>query len=222
MLQTLKRTYHLLAGLALANLLIVLAVVAYFAMQGTLTPQRLRAAVETLAAASEDESTDEDATETPTAGAPPASAPIADAEEREIARLNLERVTRSAEDRLRYASRLMVDIARQREQLAASKAEVAELRATETGRETDAAIQKDLEILSMLKPKVALDNVLARPMSEAAEVMRALDARTGKKIIEAASKDPRKWPLMLQIQERMRTPVQAVATEPVEDTEAAG
>jgi len=206
-MNALKRMYHLVAGVALLNLLVAGGVAAYLVANGTLTIERLRelAAVLRPEPASEGIAAESSAGDAAIGGASSANLPTP--AQRELARLNLERVTRSAEDRLKYASHMMLDIERRREELEAQKLEVAAARAATEGEADDEAFQRDLEVIALLKPKVALDNLLAREPDDAARLLQALESRTAKKIVEAASKDPRKWAVIMQIQERMRAPL---------------
>jgi hypothetical protein len=203
----LKKLYHLIAGLALLNLLAVGALGGYLAGSGKLNLERLHAVVETLRAPAPDPHAEAPAD----AADPPADAVAPEGQptpaEREIARLNLERVTRAAQDQLNYASTIMVDIERRREDLEREKQALADARAAEEVASADENLQKELEVIGLLKPKVALDNLLARDPAAAARILLALDGRTAKKIVEAASKDPVKWEQILRIQEHMRAPV---------------
>jgi len=200
----LKKTYHLVAALALLNLLAMGAIAVHLAGQGQLTAEKLRSVVELFKPQPAEAAGDAQATpagKSPEPGAAPA--PMTPSE-REIARLNLERVTRAAEDQLKYSSRMMVDIERRREELKRQKQELEQAEKAAESAAAEETFQKELEVLSMLKPKIALDNLLALDMDTAASYLRAMDARTAKKIVEASSKDPAKWGQMLQIQEKMR------------------
>jgi len=211
-METLKKCYHLFAGLALVNAMVLLGGLSYLVADGRLDAARVRAIVAMFKPVEEAavEAAAEIASEQVGVGE---AAPVASQVEREMARLNLERITRTAEDRLRYVSRLILDTERRREALEKEKAEAEQELAAEARREADEAFRKDLEVLSMLKPKVALDALLARPIDEAARSLLALDERTVKKIVETASKDDRKWQAMQAIQERMRAMDFPVALE---------
>jgi len=207
-----KRTYHMVAAFALLNLFALIGGILYLYSSGALTPEKARAMFEVIHPPELDEAelaegdagkTEDIGDSKSVTGAPPAINAITP-EKREIARLNLQRLTQNAEDRLRYASRMMVDIERKREALAKEAERLKQAQAEQAGMDADEVFQKDLEIVSLMKPKVALDNLLARPVNEAARVLQELDSRKGKKIIEAASKDPRKWQMMLRVQDRMR------------------
>lgn len=213
-MDTLKRYYNLIAGFALLNVLVIGGLAGVMYANGTLTLDRLKAAIEVFKPAQAADAVADgavaadDAAEPVRSGTKPPTPT-----QRELARLNLERVTQAAEDRLRYANRMMVDIEREREALEQQEADAEKLRAEQAGMDADEVFQKDLEIVSLLKPKVALDNLLARPVDEAAYMMQSMDARTSKKIIESASKDPRKWAQMLQIQEKMRDAIDVNASQ---------
>lgn len=211
-METLKKCYHLVAGLALVNALALVGGLCYLIADGRLDATKIRAIVAMFKPV-EEGAGEAAAEKTPEQVAAGETAPQASQVEREMARLNLERITRTAEDRLRYVSRLILDTERRREALEKEKTEAEQELAAEARREADEAFRKDLEVLSVLKPKVALDALLARPVDEAARSLLALDERTVKKIVEAASKDDRKWQAMQAIQERMRAMDFPVALE---------
>jgi hypothetical protein len=207
-MDTLKRIYHVVAAIALLNLFVAGGAILYFVGAGTLTKDELRAAASALRPAPPGVNVKTEGEAGNVSVATSTAIALPTPAERELARLNLERATRSAEDRLKYASRMMVDIERRREQLDEQKQQLADSRIAAESVATDEVFQKDLEVLEMLKPKVALDNLLAREVDEAARLMHALDVRAAKKIVETASKDPGKWEQVLRIQEQMREPVE--------------
>lgn len=206
----LKKTYHLIAALALLNLMALGVGVALLASRGMLTGEKVRAVVGVLKAESAEGGADAGSAGLP-GPASPAGIALAAPVEREIARLNLERVTRAAEDQLKYTSRMMVDIERRREEIQRQKEELENAQVAAQSAAADESFQKELEVLSLLKPKIALDNLLALDLDSAARFLGSMESRTAKKIVEAASKDPLKWAQVLQIQEKMRMPA-------VEDT----
>ncbi len=124
--------------------------------------------------------------------------------EEEIARRNLERLSLVADHRLKLANRQMVEVNRRSEEVEQQRVVETEQREAEAEQLADQAFKKDLEIVSLLKPKVAMDSLLARPMDDAARMLMAMEARKGKRIFEAARKDPGNWAKMLAIQRRLR------------------
>ena len=205
MMDALKKAYRLVALLALIHLLGLAGGAAFLVTTGRLTPQRVRAVVDVLRGetpgAEESVSDAGEQSEMSNAGAQP-SAPGSAAEE--LARRNLERVVMEANQRLILANRQMVEVKRRREELERQEAERAQLHSRQAEESAKEGFKKDLEILSVLKPKVALDSLLTRPVDDAARMVMAMDARNSKKIIEAAQKDPRKRAAMLAIQQRLR------------------
>ena len=194
-MDTLRKTYHLVALLALIHLLGLAGGAGFLVTTGRLTPQRVRAVVDVLRGeAPGAEESEPDAGE---------QGEVPDAAE-ELARRNLERVVMEANQRLILANRQMVEVKRRREELERQEAERAQLHSRQAEESAKEGFKKDLEILSVLKPKVALDSLLTRPIDDAARMVMAMDARTSKKIIEAAQKDPRKRTAMLAIQQSLR------------------
>lgn len=202
----LKKTYHLIAALALLNLVALGVGVGLLASRGMLTGEKVRAVVDALKAESAQAGADADSSGLPGSASTAGGAALAAPVEREIARLNLERVTRAAEDQLKYTSRMMVDIERRREEIQRQKEELENAQVAAQSAAADESFQKELEVLSLLKPKIALDNLLALDLDSAARFLGSMESRTAKKIVEAASKDPLKWAQVLQIQEKMRMP----------------
>ncbi len=201
-MKAVRRLLFLLGLFALGNMLAVGGGVGYLVAQGKLDAERVRAVVEVFQNTDADEAQSAESSEPVDASARPS--PAMSLEQREIARLNLERVTREADDRLKYANLLMLDVERRREAFEKQKEVFAQAQQEEVAVQSEETFQKDLEVLSLLKPKIALDSLLVRPVDEAARLMMAMDGRTSKKIIEAASKEPRKWAAMLEIQRQMR------------------
>ena len=204
-MDTLKKAYHFVALLALIHLLGLAGGAAFLVTTGRITPQRVRAVVDVLRGeapgAEESEPDAGEQGEVPDAGAqPPAPGSVAE----ELARRNLERVVMEANQRLILANRQMVEVKRRREELERQEAERAQLHSRQAEESAKEGFKKDLEILSVLKPKVALDSLLTRPIDDAARMVMAMDARQSKKIIEAAQKDPRKRTAMLAIQQSLR------------------
>ena len=205
----LKKVYRVIALLALLNLLGVVGLVAFLVGTGRLS----KADAEVIAKALRDPAAEQAEAEAAkvgeqkdTTGRTPTgeAEPLPDSTEAEIRRRNLERVAMQAEHQLILANRQMLDVKRRQEELEQQMAEAkAEQQQIEQER-TEEGFKKDLELMSMLKPSVALDSLLVRPVDEAARIMMEIDARQGKKIIETAAKDPRKWAMMLEIQRRLR------------------
>jgi len=200
----LKRIYNSVAVLALIHMFGLAGGLAFLASTGRLTPENARAVVEVFRSEAADSEEGESASgrEAPVAQAP--APPPAGSVEEEVARRNLERVIMEANQRLILANRQMVEVKRRREELADREAERAKARVEQAGQSAREGFKKDLEILSVLKPKVALDSLLARPPEDAALILMAMDARRGKRIIEAAQKDPRKRAAMQAIQLKLR------------------
>jgi hypothetical protein len=201
----LKKVYNVIALLALLHLVGVAGVLAFLIGTGRLTAADAKEIAHTLRVEAPAEAGPPDQTaKASTAEAATEAEPLPGSTEAEIRRRNLERIAMQAEHQLILANRQMLDVKRRQEELdqqvAAAEAEQKQLEQ----ERTDEGFKKDIELLSMLKPTVALDSLLARPVDEAARIMMEMDTRQGKKIIEAAAKEPRKWSGMLRIQRRLR------------------
>ena len=201
-----KRIYHVIALIALLNLVVGAGIVAFLAGSGRVTRGHLDAVVETLRGYGELEEEAEPASDAPERSAGESEDEIGSvgSEKEEITRRNLERQITQAEQRLLLATRTMMDVRRRREEFEREREAAA---AEEIQKEEEQAadgFKKDVEFLESLTPKVALDRLLLRPVDDAARMLMVLDTRRGKKIIETAHKNPQKWESMVPILQRLR------------------
>jgi len=178
----------IVSALAILHLLALGGFVGYSWHNGTLNTER----VELIAAVlrGEHDSSVEDETglgEGDTEEAGSAQAAIAKEQiEEEVARRQLEREKAELEQRLELVNREMQRVRREREYFEDQRrreAEAAKKRSEQSYRDGS---EKQLEYLGKIKPKDAVGYILSRDIEEAAEILRAMDTRKGKKIIEAA------------------------------------
>ncbi len=223
-MSVLKKLYHIVALLAILHAVLLIGTVAYLAVSGRLTVDSAKAMATILEPPKpQAEPQEKSKLKAETDVGPAAEAPARDLLDEEMHRRNLERITMQAEDRLTLANRQMLEVKRRREELEQEQARLKSAEQQRVEESAEAGFQKELELLSSLKPKIALDNLLARPTDDAAQLLMRIDTRKATKIVEESAKDPRKWAAVLKIQERLRelTPT-AEATQPArgEATEA--
>jgi flagellar motility protein MotE (MotC chaperone) len=221
----LSRIYKGVAVLAIIHMALFAGLLGVGAAKGMFTADRVKAVVAAIHPTPSPSPTPVAGEPTPAPGASPKpeaehAAPVNPSASSEIARRNLERQMLETSHQLVLANREMVEVTRRREELERREKELREARVEATQNETRETFAKDVEVLGMMKPKIALDNLLSRPDDEAAQLLFALEARKCKAILEAASKDPAKWTRMLAVQQKMRD--QAAPNEPVQPSEAAG
>ncbi len=210
-MKRLGKFYQFIALIALIHFAAILVGVGWLVQSGKLNKENVLAIASVLGfgdSSDSDESADTadsataDLTTPKKKGTP--SAPVTDSVQEELARRSLQRAVTQAENRRELAQRAMLDVRRRREELE----RLAEQQTTKVEKQTkDKAkegFKKDLEILSSLEPKIALDSLLARSVDDAAQMMLLMETRQAKKIMEAASKDDGKWAQMIAIENKMR------------------
>jgi hypothetical protein len=179
---------RLLSILAILHLLGLAGVVGYMWSNGTLNPARAELIADVLrgkfdAPAEPGAETDKTKTEEGTN----AQGTVADGQmHEEIARRQLDREKAELEQRLELVTREMNQSRQERESFEEQRRRDAEAAKRKTEQTYRAGFEKQLEYFAKMKPKDAAEYLLNRELEEAAELLRAMDARTGKKIIEAA------------------------------------
>ncbi|HNO77917.1 MAG TPA: hypothetical protein PKN33_07630 [Phycisphaerae bacterium] len=202
--------YQFIALVALIHFAAILVGVGWLIQSGKLNKENVLAIAGVLGFgddAGTDDGADTDESTATEAASPQkgkSSAPVTNSVQEELARRSLQRAVTQAEHRRELAQRAMLDVRRRREELE----RLAEQQTTKVEKQTKEkakeGFKKDLEILSSLKPKIALDSLLARSVDDAAQMMLLMETRQAKKIMEAARKDDGKWTQMIAIENKMR------------------
>ncbi len=201
----LKKSYQIIAFISLLHIVAAVGAGLYLAASGRVTLDDVKVAVDYLRRSESTEASAADEKgETALASEESTGVPRPGSHGEDVARRNLERLSLVADHRLKLANRQMVEVNRRSEEVEQRWAEQEEQQQAKAREAADKAFKKDLELLSLLKPKVAVENLLARTVEDAARMLMAMDSRQGKKIIEASSKDPAQWAKMLAIQRRIR------------------
>lgn len=188
----LKKTYHMIAALALLNLLALGAGIFYLVSKKGLDAERVRKIAAVLRG--EDQVDQDGSDESPDDQEARGSglSVLSKEEERvndEIRWRNADRYRAQIEQRLKFINVARLDVDRRREEFQRLREkERAELRK----RESIAAqpgYQKELDIISALKPKVALKQIMSMSDADAARILFQLENRKVKRIFEAAKMD---------------------------------
>ncbi len=104
----------------------------------------------------------------------------------EMTRRQLERQKTELEQRLELVLREMARVQREREYFEERRQREAEVVRKKGEQNYRRGFEKQLDLFGKMKPQVAVEYLLSRDVEEATELLRALDTRKGKKIIEAA------------------------------------
>ena len=104
----------------------------------------------------------------------------------EIAKRQLEREKTEMRQRLDLIAREMHRVRQEREFFEDQRRRATEAAKRRNEQDYRDGFQKQLEYFGQLKPKNAVEYLLSRNVEEAAEILRTIDTRKGKKIIEAA------------------------------------
>lgn len=215
MMGALKRVYQGVALLALLNLAAVSGLVGYLVATGQLTGER----VERAAAALQGEPPAERAAEAETVAetaSPKQSSDVLqrNGEDEEAARLRTDRRRAELEQQAATIAAGRLEMTRQREAFERRQAEVRAQTQQREQQEQSAGFRKELDLLSSVKPKVALEYLLEKPKEDAAALLLAMDTRQGKRLVEAA-KNASQRRAMAEVLQMLRemSPEQAEALE---------
>lgn len=205
MFRRLKQAYGLVAFLAVIHVMLAIGAVAWLAGNGRLSVEKFKTVVQVIRGElPELPVSDSVAQVAETQPAIVSAAPGPGSDEEEIRRRHLERLRTQAQHQLLLANRQMVEVNRLREDF---EGQVAHQRQMEEERGEELAVEgfeKDLELLQQVKPKIAVDRLLTRPVEDAARLLLAMDTRKSAKIVEAARKEPAKWAQMMAVLDRLR------------------
>ncbi len=187
-----KKTYHAAAALALLNLLALAGGTWYFFTTGKLDAERVRGAAAVLRGDADvaGEETGEELTEATSPDAERIVRTDASPEQRrvedEIAWRNAERYRTQIEQRLKLINTARLDVDRRREEFEKLKSLEREEREAQTQREAVAGYAKQVSVISALKPKAALGQLMTMSDADVARIFFELSTRKVKKIVEAA------------------------------------
>lgn len=205
----LRRTYDGIVLFALLNMLGLGALVAVLVSSGAVDAEKVRTIVSILrgedaAAALEqpdDAAVEEDEPAEPAVGADA----MAEAQRSaEIARLEGDRIKAELDQRLALNNSIMLRVTTEQERFRKEREEAQQRKALSRERRRDTGFQKQLDIIEALKPKVAVEHLLALPEpDEASRILLQMETRKAKKIVEAA-KTPAQMLRMKVILQRVR------------------
>lgn len=186
----LGRMYETLALLAVANIVALIGVTGYFTMNGTLTVERLRAAVAALwgeckeipLAAAKDQKENRAQSDTPSQAA-------VSVEELDMMQREAERLKTEIDQRMALANSIMLKVKTEREAFRQEKDAADKQQVADRAKFQNEGFQKQLQILTALAPKTALGHILAmNDPDKAAQFLAAMEPLRAKKIIESAKR----------------------------------
>ena len=184
-----RRIFTIVATLAILHLLALGGLMGFLFHNGTLNAGR----VELIAAVlrgEHDPPAEDGAGSVEAAARDAGSAQVALAQEQmeeEMTRRQLEREKAELAQRLELVMREMARVQQEREYFEERRrreAESAKKKGEQSYRE---GFEKQLDLFEKMKPKIAVEYLLSRNVEEAADLLRAMETRKGKKIIEAAT-----------------------------------
>lgn len=215
-----KRLYGLLAGLSVAQLLVLSGFLITLAMRGALAPQRVEGALRALRG---------DMQNSPGAASQPASAPasepsepptvreqIADDEDAvRIRRTELDRRERELADQWDLLKSAQLEHLRERESFAKEKADWEAALKKQAEELALSGATKELEYLSIIKADMAKDMLRQKKEPDVVALLLQIETRTGRKIIESCKTDEeRLWigRIMEQLRQRNNHQAEALKT----------
>ncbi len=184
----LKKTYRLIASMALLNMVLVVGGVGYLVAGGRLNAERVREVVSLVMG---DSDGDQDASEADSKATDSASSTSVVTREQqqeadEIRWRNADRYRVQIDQRLKFINTVRMDVDRKREEFERLQAAARRQREERARKAGQPGYQKELDIIASLKPKAALQQIMSMSDADAARVLFQLDNRKVKKVFEAA------------------------------------
>lgn len=189
---SLKATYDLAALFALLNVVALVGVVAVMLTNGSLSAEKVREIVRVLrgeTAVIPESTAPATAPEAATAPADVAAKPAPKPEEVSLMELEAQRLRTELDQRVALANSIMLKVAGERDAFRKEREAAQKQAESDRARELDQGFQKQLDILTSLSPKTALEHLLAlNDLHKAARILMSMDTDQAKKIVESARK----------------------------------
>lgn len=197
-----RSIYDAVALVAVVNVIVLTGVVGFFAANGTLNAETVRKAVQVLRGGAPEAPVSavqaenvKGSTSSTTAHAVVSEGEM-DLMQREAERLKIE-----IDQRVALANSIMLKVRTERETFRKEKDAAVKQQEADRSRQHDEGFQKQLQILTSLGSKTALEHILAlNDPDKAAQMLVAMDTDRAKKIVESAKRgdDLTKMKLILQ------------------------
>ncbi len=197
-----RSIYDAVALVAVVNAVVLASVLGFLAANGTLNAETVRKAVQVLRGGTPEtpvsvvQAENVKGSTSPT----PAHAVVSEGEmdlmQREAERLKIE-----IDQRVALANSIMLKVRTERETFRKEKDAAGKQQEADRSRQHDEGFQKQLQILTSLRSKTALEHILAlNDPDKAAQMLAAMDTDRAKKIVESAKRgdDLTKMKLILQ------------------------
>jgi hypothetical protein len=182
-----KKIYHAVALFALLNVVVIGGGAGYLYSTGDLSAER----IEQVAAVLRGEwpqPQEAEAEVVEERAAPTRSAESLDQEqvEEELMRLQADRRRAELQQQAATVAAARLEVTRQREALERRDAEIRAQAKRREKEEESQGFKKELDLLSSVKPKVAVSYLLEKPREDAATLLLQMETRKGKRLVEAA------------------------------------
>ncbi len=199
-----KRVYHIAAVFAFIHLAAIGGLVGWLASDGMLDSEKVDQ-IATILRGPEEEAAGVEAKEDDAAAPAKKSSDSLDQDQtrEELFRLQMDRRMAELSQQASTITAARLQVTRQREALKRREEEVANQQNKRQKQEQTKGFKKELEILSSLKPKVALFQLSQKTTPDAAKLLLTMNTRNAKRIVEAA-KSPAEKRRMADLLKAMR------------------
>ena len=186
-----RSIYDAVALVAVVNAVVLAGVIGFLTANGSLNAEKVREVVRALR---------DGAPETPVSVLPTENAETSTAsnpvhreviseEEMDLMQREAERLKVEIEQRTALANSIMLKVKTEREAFRKEKEAASRQQEADRARQHEEGFQKQLEILTALGPKMALEHILAlNDPDKAAQILAAMDTDRTKKIVESAKR----------------------------------
>ncbi len=199
-----KRVYHIAAIFAFIHLAAIGGLVGWLVSDGRLDSDKVDQ-IATILRGEDEEALSAGSEEDEASAKPKKSSDSIDQDQtrEELFRLQMDRRMAELRQQASTITSARLQVTRQREALDRREEEVANQQNKRKKQEQTKGYKKELDILSSLKPKVALYQLSLKTTADAADLLLMMNTRNAKRIIEAA-KGPAEKRRMADLLKAMR------------------
>lgn len=187
----LRSIYDAVALVAIVNVVVLGGVVGFFAANGTLNAEKVQKAARVLrgeVAEAVVSMPPAEGSKAPKA-APVTSRTAVSEEEMDLMQREAERLKTEVDQRVALANSIMLKVKTEREAFRREKEAAAKQQEADRSRQHEEGFQKQLQILTSLGPKSALEHILSlNDPDKSAKILAAMDTDRAKKIVESAKR----------------------------------
>lgn len=183
--------YDAVALVAIVNVVVLGGAVGFFVANGTLNAEKVQKAARVLRGEVEVAAAPMPAADDPKAPIAPkvTSRTAVSEEEMDLMQREAERLKTEVDQRVALANSIMLKVKTEREAFRKEKEAATKQQEADRAKQQDEGFQKQLQILTSLGPKTALEHILAlNDPDKAAKMLVAMDTDRAKKIVESAKR----------------------------------